>query len=115
MLTPAGALVGVVVGFAVFRRMIRDREGILQAGEFVIAVMVGGIAAMIIYTVIRDGGAALLRRLVTSDAATEATPTPPADAPEPEAEARTARKAPLKAKKAPLKAAARERPLRPRD
>jgi hypothetical protein len=60
VLTPVGALVGLVVGFVVFQTVIGNR--MIEAPRFVLAVFVGGGVGLILYTLIHDGVAILLRK-----------------------------------------------------
>lgn len=111
VLTAVGVVLGLVVGFVVFRRVIADKEGVLEIGDFLLGVFIGGGIGMIIYTLIKDGVPRLLR------ARRDKEPR----APKPERQPRQVRVAapepaapePEKARrKEPLRAAGRERPLR---
>nr|MBA3653934.1 hypothetical protein [Actinomycetota bacterium] len=57
-LTVAGAVLGVLLGVLTFQKIIGNR--MIEASKFVLAVFIGGAVAMIVYTLVKDGGAALL-------------------------------------------------------
>ena len=118
ILTTAGIVLGVLVGFVVFQRVIGNR--MIEAPKFVLAVFIGGAIAMIIYTGIKDGVALLLKRRAEQGVGKATAPPPPAPRPERPAQPRPAQPAARTAKRtttssAPARPVRAERPLKPRD
>jgi hypothetical protein len=110
--TVVGVIVGLVAGFIALRRAIADKEGVLEAGDFVLGVFIGGAVGIVLYTLIKDGIPWLLKRRGGAGRGERTKPKRDAAAP-----ARTvATTAPTAAtapkRKEPLRAAGRERPLR---
>ena len=108
--TVVGAVLGLVVGFVVFQKVIGNK--MIEAGTFVLAVFIGGAVGIIIYTLIKDGIPLLLKR--RSGEREPRAPKPPRQprqrkAPEP---APAAAEPVKERRKEPLRAAGRERPLR---
>jgi hypothetical protein len=115
VLTTVGVVLGVVVGFVVFRRMIADKEGVLEIGDFLIGVFAGGAVGIVIYLLIKDGIRLLLKGRGPREPRAPRQPraarapggaTPQASAPPPTPTPAAPRR------KEPLRAAGRERPLR---
>jgi hypothetical protein len=132
VLTVIGAIVGALVGFVVFQKVIGNR--MIEAPKFVLAVFLGGVVGMVLYTLIKDGGIALLKRRsapgtpkappAPAPVAEVAAPTVPAPATKAVHADKAPRRQPLRAKEPPAPdpdekprarpvKATRERPLRP--
>jgi hypothetical protein len=109
--TAVGVIVGLVVGFIVFQRAIADKEGVLEAGDFVIGVLIGGFVGIVLYMLIKDGIPRLLNRRGGESEKRAKPKRQPAAPAAPVAKTPTAATAAPK-RKEPLRAAGRERPLR---
>jgi hypothetical protein len=77
VMTDAGAIVGLLVGYFVFQKVIGGR--MIEIGRFTLAVFAGGLAGMAVYVLVKDGVALLLRRAAASSAA-RGGPSAPAPA-----------------------------------
>ena len=110
VLTAVGVVLGLLVGFVIFRRVIADKEGVLEIGDFLLGVFIGGAVGMIIYTLIKDGIPRLLNRRGAS--APKAAAPQPVEQPAPRVQTTAAQSSTAPRRKEPLRAAGRERPLR---
>jgi hypothetical protein len=107
-LTAVGAVLGLVLGFLVFQKVIGNR--MIEAPRFVLAVFLGGIVGMAVYTLIKDGIPFVLKRQKSTDAPVATTPPPPAPRPAPRVAKRAA-----PSEDAPARPLRAERPLKPRE